>query len=59
MTFLWILAAVAYFTALVLLGVTTLRKGHVALFLFGIIFPLLWIVGAFMPPTAKAAQAGL
>jgi hypothetical protein len=55
---LWILLAAAYVTALVLLGLTTLRKGHTALFWFGILFPVLWIVGALMGPTPKAAQAG-
>lgn len=62
-TFLWILLVVLYLTALVVLGLTTLRKGHIALFWFGIIFPVLWIVGALMAPTPKAAapeaQAGL
>ena len=55
---LWILLAAAYVTALVLLGLTTLRKGHTALFWFGILFPVLWIVGALMGPTPKAAEAG-
>ncbi len=35
------------------LGLTTLRNGHGWLF-FGIFFPILWIVGAFMAPTASA-----
>ena len=54
-TFLWILCALAYLTALVVLGMATLRKGHTALFWFGILFPLLWIVGALMAPTPDAA----
>jgi hypothetical protein len=54
-TFLWILCAVVYVMALVSLGVATLRKGHTALFIVGIFFPLLWIVGAFMGPTPRAA----
>jgi hypothetical protein len=62
-TFVWFLLAVLYLTVLVVLGVATLRKGHTALFWFGIIFPVLWIVGALMAPTPKApateAQAGL
>jgi hypothetical protein len=61
--FLWIVLGVLYLTALVVLGMTTLRKGHTALFWFGILFPLLWIVGALMPPTPAAlaaeGQAGL
>ena len=55
---LWILLAAAYLAALFFLGLTTLRKGHTALFWFGILFPFLWIVGALMAPTPKAAQAG-
>jgi hypothetical protein len=55
---LWILLAATYVTALVVLGLTTLRKGHTALFWFGILFPVLWIVGALMGPTPKAAEAG-
>jgi len=62
-TFLWFLFAVIYLTALIALGLTTLRKGHTALFWFGIIFPILWVVGALMAPTprvaAAEAQAGL
>ena len=56
-TFLWILFALAYLTALVVLGMATLRKGHTALFWFGILFPFLWIVGAVMGPTPQAAAA--
>jgi hypothetical protein len=55
--FLWILLGVLYFTALVALGLSTLRKGHTALFWLGIIFPFLWIVGAFVQPTSEAAAA--
>jgi hypothetical protein len=57
-TLLWILLAAVYLAALFVLGLTTLRKGHTALFWFGILFPVLWIVGALMGPTPKAAQAG-
>jgi hypothetical protein len=57
-TLLWILLAAVYLTALFVLGLTTLRKGHTALFWFGILFPVLWIVGALMGPTPKSAQAG-
>ena len=54
-TFLWILLAVVYLTALFVLGLSTLRKGHVLLFFLGIVFPILWIVGALMGPTPRAA----
>jgi hypothetical protein len=58
-TFLWIVLAVLYITLWVTLGMTTLRKGHHVLFWVGIIFPMLWIVGAIMQPTSQveAAQA--
>lgn len=56
-TFLWILFAAVYFAALVSLGVATLRKGHVVLFCVGIVFPILWIVGALMRPSHAAAGA--
>jgi hypothetical protein len=56
-TFVWILLATLYFVALVTLGVATLRKGHTALFVIGIIFPILWIIGALMAPTPRAAGA--
>ena len=55
--FLWILLAVLYLTYARRAGVATLRKGHIVLFCFGIIFPLLWIVGALMGPTSRIATA--
>ncbi len=55
--FLWILIGILYFTALFVLGLSTLRKGHTALFWFGILFPLLWIVGALMAPTPAVVAA--
>ena len=54
---LWILLGVLYLTALFVLGLATLRKGHTALFWLGILFPFLWIVGALMRPTPAAAAA--
>ena len=56
-TFLWITLVVLYLMALVSLGLATLRKGHTVLFWVGIIFPVLWIIGALMQPTAKVAAA--
>ena len=41
---------VIYFVLIVTLGILTIRKGHWVLFLIGIIFPLLWIIGAILPP---------
>jgi hypothetical protein len=51
---LWTLLVVLYIALFVSLGVSTFRKGHQVLFWAGIIFPVLWIVGAIMPPTARA-----
>src|SRR3954468_4074807 len=54
-TFLWIFFATLYMIALVVLGVTTLRKGHVWLFVLGIFLPFLWIAGRLMAPARGAA----
>jgi hypothetical protein len=54
-TFLWILLSVLYLMALFVLGVATLRKGHTVLFILGIFFPILWIVGALLGPTPRVA----
>ena len=56
-TLLWILLATLYLTALVVLGLATLRNGHTVLFWFGILLPFLWIIGAVMQPTARVAAA--
>jgi ABC-type multidrug transport system permease subunit len=56
-TFLWILLGALYFVALISLGVMTFRRGHYFLFWIGIIFPILWIFGALMSPTSRAAEA--
>jgi hypothetical protein len=56
-TFLWILLAILYVVILVTLGLATLRKGHVLLFIVGIIFPVLWVIGAVIAPTPRAAGA--
>lgn len=53
-TILWLLLAALYIALFVTLALTTLRKGHTILFWVGIIFPILWVVGAFMAPTARA-----
>ena len=40
--------ALLYFVVLFTAGLMTLRNGHGWMFVFGIFFPLLWIIGAFM-----------
>lgn len=57
MTLVWIMLGVLYIALWVTLGLATLRKGHTALFWVGIIFPVLWIVGAIMQPTPDVAAA--
>ena len=42
-----------YVILLFTLGFMTLRNGHGWMFLFGIFFPLLWIIGAFMRPPSQ------
>ena len=44
-----VLVGVIYFALMVTLGIMTLRKGHWVMFIIGIIFPILWLVGAVMP----------
>jgi hypothetical protein len=55
--FLWILLAVLYLVVFLSLGLATFRKGHYFLFWVGIIFPILWVFGALMRPTANAEAA--
>ncbi len=43
-------AALLYFILMFTLGLMTLRKGHWVMFVFGIVFPLLWLIGALIPP---------
>jgi hypothetical protein len=54
---LWIGLVILYFVLLVVVGLTALNKGHTILFWVGLFVPLLWIIGAVMPPTNKAATA--
>ena len=45
-----VLGAFLYLSVLFTLGLTTLSKGRGWMFIIGIIFPLLWLIGALMPP---------
>jgi len=49
----WGLVVVIYFVLLVVLGVTSLRKGHWIMFIIGIFIPLFWIISAVMPPVER------
>lgn len=53
-TFLWFVLGVIYLVVLLSLGLTTFRKGHHVLFFIGIIFPILWLIGALIAPTQRA-----
>jgi hypothetical protein len=55
---LWILLGALYLTLFFMLGLATLRKGHYFLFFVGIVFPVLWIIGALSGPAPRAAGAG-
>jgi hypothetical protein len=55
MTFLWILLGILYVMCWVFLGLATFRKGHYWLFWIGFLLPILWIVGALISPTERAA----
>jgi len=54
-----ILGFVIWLTLLVILGVATLRRGHWIMFILGIPLPIFWIIGAIIPPTARAQAAGV
>jgi len=44
---------IIYVVLLFTCGVLTIRNGHWLLFIIGIIFPFLWLIGAVMRPTAR------
>jgi hypothetical protein len=53
----WILSTVLvvlYIALIFTVAVMTFRKGHVVLGVAGIFVPILWLVGAVLPPTARS-----
>lgn len=44
-----------YLTAIFTVALVTFRNGHWILGILGIFFPLLWLIGAVLPPTSEAA----
>jgi hypothetical protein len=46
-----------YLIILFTLGLMTLRKGHWVMFIIGIFIPLMWLIGAVIPPTTTAEAA--
>lgn len=49
--------AIIWIVLMITCGIVTLRKGHWVLFIFGIFFPLLWIIGLVIPPKVAARAA--
>jgi hypothetical protein len=49
---------ILYIVLLLVLGVMSIRRGHWIMFVMGIFIPLFWIIGAIMPPTKSAREAG-
>jgi hypothetical protein len=45
-----ILLSVVYLVLIFTLALLSFRKGHWILGLIGFVFPVLWLVGAIMPP---------
>ncbi|HSB37880.1 MAG TPA: hypothetical protein VLD13_02235 [Gaiellaceae bacterium] len=43
------IGAILYVTLLVTLGISTANRGHWFLFGFGMLFPILWLVGVLIP----------
>ena len=41
---------ILYVVLLVTLGILCLRKGHWVMFIIGFVFPLMWLIGAVIPP---------
>ena len=41
---------VIYLSLMSTMAVVTYRKGHIALFIVGFIFPILWLLGAMIAP---------
>jgi hypothetical protein len=44
---------VIYLVLVFTLAVLTFRKGHWVLGLIGFIFPILWLIGAILPPVRR------
>jgi hypothetical protein len=51
--FFWIGGGILYLVLVITLGVMSIRKGHWIMFLVGFIFPLMWLIGAIMPPVRR------
>ena len=56
MTFLEILLGIVYVACWIYFGLATFRNGHYWMFWIGFFIPILWIVGALIAPTERAAS---
>ena len=45
---------ILYLVLLLVLGLTSIKKGHWIMFLFGIFIPIFWIIGALLPPVQRS-----
>jgi hypothetical protein len=54
---LWSGLVVLYLVLLFTVCALTFRKGHTVLGVVGIFFPILWLVGAMLPPVAGSRYA--
>jgi hypothetical protein len=45
---------ILYIVLLLVLGLTSIKKGHWIMFLIGIVIPIFWIIGALMPPVQRS-----
>jgi ABC-type multidrug transport system permease subunit len=50
----FVVVGLLYLVLLITLGIIAIRKGHWVMFIIGIFFPLFWLIGALLPPTAAA-----
>ena len=47
------IGAILYVTLLLTIGISTANRGHWFLFGFGMLFPILWLIGVIIPPKAS------
>ena len=50
----FVVGGLLYLVLLITLGVIAIRKGHWVMFIIGLFFPLFWLIGALLPPTASS-----
>jgi len=51
------LGVLLYILLLLAFGLGCIQRGRYVLFIFGLVFPLLWIVGMILPSRARAQAA--